>query len=148
MPLARYALYAQGEQIHLAPTADDREIFLVNARNTAAEGRVFVVCVNTYLRKSSYPADFELQEDLAPLPEVLGTGGSAIVGPDGEFLAGPLWNKEGILIADLDLNRIPQERQLLDVTGHYARPDVLGLRFNRSPLRSLGVDSEDSTSES
>mgnify|MGYP003579553524 FL=1 len=148
MPLARYALYAQGEQIHLAPTADDREIFLVNARNTAAEGRVFVVCVNTYLRKSSYPADFELQEDLAPLPEELGTGGSAIIGPDGEFLAGPLWNKEGILIADLDLDRITQERQLLDVTGHYARPDVLGLRFNRSPLRSMGGDSEDFESES
>ena len=148
MPLARYALYAQGEQIHLAPTADDREIFLVNARNTAAEGRVFVVCVNTYLRKSSYPSDFELREDLAPLPEELGTGGSAIIGPDGEFLAGPLWNKEGILIADLDLDRITQERQLLDVTGHYARPDVLSLRFNRSPLRSLEEDSGDSAPES
>jgi nitrilase len=148
MPLARFALYAQGEQIHLAPAADDREVFLVNARNTAAEGRVFVVCVNTYLRKSRYPADFELQEDLAPLPEELGTGGSAIIGPDGEFLAGPLWNQEGILIADLDLDRITEERQLLDVTGHFARPDVLSLRFNRSPLRSLEEDSKDSSSES
>ena len=148
MPLARYALYAQGEQIHLAPSADDREIFLVNARNTAAEGRVFVVCVNTYLRKSRYPSDFELQADLAPLPDEMGTGGSAIIGPDGEFLAGPLWNKEGILIADLDLDRIPQERQLLDVTGHFARPDVLSLRFNRSPLHSLEEDSTDSSSES
>jgi len=148
MPLARYALYAQGEQIHLAPNADDREIFLVNARNTAAEGRVFVVCAGTYLRKSRYPADFELKEDLAPLAEELGTGGSAIIGPDGEFLAGPLWNQEGILIADLDLDRIPQERQLLDVTGHFARPDVLSLRFNRSPQRSLEGDSGDSTPES
>jgi nitrilase len=137
MPLARFALYAQGEQIHLAPNADDREIFLVNARNTAAEGRVFVVCVGTYLRKSSYPADFELREDLAALPEELETGGSAIIGPDGEYLAGPLWKQEGMLLADLDLDRLPGERQLLDVTGHYARPDVLGLRFNPSPLRSL-----------
>jgi hypothetical protein len=59
-----------------------------------------------------------------------------------------LWNKEGIPIADLDLDRIPQERQLLDVTGHYARPDVLSLRFNRSPLRSLESESEDSSSAS
>jgi nitrilase len=137
MPLARFALYTQGEQIHLAPNADDREIFLVNARNTAAEGRVFVVSVGTYLRKSSYPADFELQEDLAALPEVVESGGSAIIGPDGEYLAGPLWQKEGMLLADLDLDRIPGERQLLDVTGHFARPDVLGLRFDPSPQRSM-----------
>jgi nitrilase len=148
MPLARYALYAQGEQIHLAPTADDREIFLVNARNTAAEGRVFVICVNAYLRKGSYPADFELQEELAAMPEELGIGGSAIIGPDGGFLAGPLWKQEGILYAELDLERITQERQLLDVTGHFARPDVLSLQFNRAPLRNLQAVPPDSTVKS
>jgi nitrilase len=148
MPLARYALYSQGEQIHLAPNADDSEMFLVNARNTAAEGRVFVVCVNTLLRKSSYPADFELPEDLAPLPEELETGGSAIIGPDGAFLAGPLWKQEGILLADLDLDRIAGERQLLDVTGHFARPDVLSLRFNPAAQRSLRVGPEDPPAES
>ncbi len=132
MPLARYALYAQGEQVHLAPTADDSELALINARNTAAEGRVFVLSVCMVLRKSSYPPDFELKSELADAPDFLEAGGSAIIGPDGAILAGPLWKEEGILYADLDLNRIVEEHQLLDVVGHYARPDVLGLRFDPS----------------
>jgi nitrilase len=141
MPLARYALYSQGEQIHVAPTADDRDIFLVNARNTAVEGGVFVISVCMVLRKSSHPQDFELSQELAEAPEHLLTGGSSIIGPDGEFLAGPLWQDEGILYADLDLNRIVEEHQLLDVTGHYARPDVLSLRFDtspRNPMETIG----------
>jgi nitrilase len=137
MPLARYALYAQGEQIHLAPTADDSELALVNARNTAAEGRVFVVSVCMVLRKSSYPADFELNLELADAPDFLESGGSVIIGPDGAVLAGPLWKEEGILYADLDLNRIVEEHQLLDVVGHYARPDVLSLRFDPTPKNAL-----------
>jgi nitrilase len=137
MPLARYALYAQGEQIHLVPTADDSDLALVNARNTAAEGRVFVVSVCMLLRKSSYPVDFELNPELVDAPEFLETGGSAIVGPDGTVLAGPLWKEEGILYADLDLNRVVEEHQLLDVVGHYARPDVLSLRFDPSAKNAL-----------
>jgi nitrilase len=137
MPLARYALYAQGEQIHVAPTADDRELTLVNIRNTAAEGRVFVISVCMVLRKSSYPADFELSAGLADAPEFLESGGSAIVAPDATVLAGPLWKEEGILYADLDLNRLVEEHHLLDVLGHYARPDVLSLRFNASPLNIM-----------
>ncbi len=137
MPLARYALYAQGEQIHVAPTADDRELTLVNIRNTAAEGRVFVISVCMVLRKSSYPADFELSAGLADAPEFLESGGSAIIAPDATVLAGPLWKEEGILYADLDMNRIIEERHLLDVLGHYARPDVLSLRFNASPMNVM-----------
>jgi nitrilase len=137
MPLARYALYAQGEQIHLAPTADDSELALVNARNTAAEGRVFVISVCMILRKSSYPADFVLNPELIDAPEFLESGGSAIIGPDGSVIAGPLFKEEGILYADLDLNRVVEEHQLLDVVGHYARPDVLALHFNPSPQNAL-----------
>lgn len=143
MPLARYALYSQGEQIHVAPTADDRELFVVNARNTAAEGGVFVVSVCQILRKSSHPADFELQPELDAAPEFLQEGGSAIVAPDGEVLAGPLWKEEGILYADLDLNRIVELRQRFDVVGHYARPDVLRLQLNRSPQRALKTDEDE-----
>jgi nitrilase len=137
MPLARYALYARGEQIHVAATADDREIFLVNARNTAVEGGVFVISVCSVMSKRSFPADFELKEDLAAAPEDLLTGGSAIIGPGGEFLAGPLWKEEGILYADLDLGRLVEERQLLDTAGHFARPDVLSLRFDDSPRKAV-----------
>jgi nitrilase len=139
MPLARYALYAQGEQIHVAPTADDRELSVLNIRHTAAEGRVFVVSVCMVLHKRSYPPDFELGEELAEAEDPLESGGSAIAGPDGELLAGPLWNEEGILYADLDLNRVVEERQLLDLAGHYARPDVLSLRFDSAAHKTIEV---------
>jgi nitrilase len=109
----------------------------VNARNTAAEGRVFVISVCMILRKSSYPADFELAPELADAPEFLEKGGSCIIGPDGSVLAGPLWKEEGILYADLDLNRVIEEHQLLDVVGHYARPDVLRLHFDPSEKNAM-----------
>ena len=130
MPLARYALYAQGEQIHLAPTAFDEEMAIVNARNTAFEGGVFVVSVCMILRKGSFPADFEFQEELLAADEYLEAGGSCIVGPSGQVLAGPIWQEEGILYADLDLNETIRASQVIDSVGHYARSDVLGLRLN------------------
>jgi nitrilase len=139
MPLARYALYSQGEQIHVAPTADDRELAVVNARNTAVEGGVYVISVCMILRKSSHPEGFELDRELEEAPELLQTGGSAIVAPNGKVLAGPLWEEEGILYADLDLNRILDQKRQLDVVGHYARPDVLGLRFDPSPHEVMTI---------
>jgi nitrilase len=132
MPLARYALYAQGEQIHVAPTAFDSEMGIVNARNTAFEGGVFVVSVCIVLRKASYPKDFEFDEELAAVGEFTNDGGSCIVAPDGRLLAGPLWKQEGILYADLDLNETLAAGQLLDTVGHYSRPEVLGLKFDTS----------------
>lgn len=130
MPLARCALYSQGEQIHVAPTAFDDELAIVNARNTAFEGGVFVISVCMLLRKASFPKEFEFQEELAAASDVLTGGGSCIVAPDGRILAGPLWQEEGILYAELDLNETIAAGQLLDNVGHYARAEVLGLRFN------------------
>jgi len=128
MPLARMALYESGERIHLAPTADASEGWQATLRHIALEGRVFVLAANQYVTRADYPADFELREALARAPEVLCRGGSAILGPDGAYLAGPLYGEEGILTAELDLARAVEARQLLDVAGHYSRPDVLRLR--------------------
>jgi nitrilase len=139
MPLARYALYSQGEQIHVAPTGWEDEMALVNARNTAFEGGVFVILVSMLLRASSFPADFEFREELDAVGEYALPGGSCIISPDGRVLAGPLWKVEGILYADLDLRDTVRASQLFDSVGHSARSEVLGLRFEsptQNPNRS------------
>jgi nitrilase len=127
MPLARFALYASGERIHLAPTADASDGWQATLRHIALEGRVFVIACCQFVTCADYPADFELPEALGQAPEVLCRGGSAILAPDGRYLAGPLFGEEGILTAELDLGEVASGRQLLDVAGHYSRPDVLQL---------------------
>src|SRR4030095_1748648 len=103
MPLARLALYATGESLHPAPTAHARDGCEATLRHIALEGRVFVVSSNQYVTRAHFPADFELADALHRAPEVLCRGGSAIVAPDGRYLAGPLFGEEGILVAELDL---------------------------------------------
>ena len=127
MPLARFSLYKSGERIHLAPTADASDGWQATIRHIALEGRVFVIAVNQYVTRAMYPPDFELKEALARAPEVLCRGGSAIVAPDGRYLAGPLFGEEGMLVAELDMAEVARARQLLDVAGHYSRPDVFRL---------------------
>jgi nitrilase len=127
MPLARMSLYLGGERIHLAPTADSSDGWQATLRHIALEGRVFVLSANQYVTRAHYPADFELRAALDAAPEVLCPGGSAIVAPDGRLLAGPLYDAEGLLTADLDLGEAVVGKQLLDVAGHYSRPDVLRL---------------------
>jgi nitrilase len=125
MPLARAALYESGLDIYLAPTADDSEAWLESARHIAREARAFVLSCCVYQRASSYPDDVPIAEG----PDLLGRGGSAIVGPDGAYLAGPLWDEEGIVYADLDPQLLYEERQRFDAAGHYSRPDVLRLQI-------------------
>jgi nitrilase len=127
MPLARFSLYESGEHIHLAPTADASEGWQATIRHIALEGRVFVLACNQYVTRADYPDDFELKDALEAAPEVICRGGSAIVAPDGTYAAEPLWGREGILTAELDLGLVVEGRQLLDVAGHYARPDALRL---------------------
>jgi len=133
MPLARMAMYAKGIQVYLAPTADGRDSWQATLRHIACEGRCFVLGCNQFVTRSMYPPDLTGIEDLASQPEVLCRGGSAIISPLGEALAGPLFDQEGILCADLDMGEVARSRFDFDVVGHYARPDVFQLTVNEAP---------------
>jgi nitrilase len=124
MPLARAALYQSGIEIYLAPTADDTESWHDSIRHIARESRSFVLSCCVLQHASSYPEDVEIADG----PDLLGRGGSAIVAPNGTYLAGPLWDEEGVLVADLDPDVLFAERQRFDAAGHYSRPDVLHLQ--------------------
>ncbi|HSP72310.1 MAG TPA: carbon-nitrogen hydrolase family protein [Gaiellaceae bacterium] len=126
MPLARFALYESGVEIYVASTADDGDAWQATLVHLARESRAFVVSPCHFQRAASYPADFPLRELLDGV-DLIGRGGSAILGPDGAYLAGPLYGEEGILYADLDPARLWEERQRFDPAGHYHRPDVLRL---------------------
>jgi nitrilase len=132
MPLARYALYAWGTQVHLAPTWDRGEPWLSTLRHIAKEGRCYVVGACTPLRRSDVPARLGfLERYVAGGGEWINPGGSAIVNPDGKLLAGPANEEETILYADVDPTQLTGPRFQLDVAGHYARPDVFDLRVHR-----------------
>jgi len=130
MPLARTAMYAQGVDIYIAPTADARETWQATIRHIACEGRCFVLSSNQYATKSSYPVDLAYHSDIENDEVVLSNGGSAIVGPLGNYVVPPLYNEEGILLATLDLSEVIQSRFDFDVVGHYSRPDVFQLIVN------------------
>jgi nitrilase len=126
MPLARFALYESGVEIYIASTADDGDAWQATLVHIARESRAYVVSPCHFQRASSYPADFPLSSELEGAG-LLGRGGSAILGPDGSYLAGPLYDDEGILYAELDPSTLLAERQRFDPVGHYNRPDVLQL---------------------
>jgi nitrilase len=127
MPLARFALYESGVEIYLAPTAEDSEQWHDSMKHIARESRAFVLSCCVFQRASSYPEDVQLAEG----DELVGRGGSAILAPDGSYLAGPLWDEEGILYAELDPQQLYEERQRFDPAGHYHRPDVFRLKIRR-----------------
>jgi predicted amidohydrolase len=123
MPLARWAVYQGGPQIWLAPTADDSDGWLATVRHIAIEAGAYVVSVPQYIPRTAFPDDFPW-----PLPdhEVLGRGGAAIVAPaSGEVIGGPLYDAEGIVVADCDLRATLRAKRWFDVAGHYSRADVL-----------------------
>jgi nitrilase len=126
MPLARFSLYESGVEIYIASTADDSDAWQATLVHLARESRAFVIAPSHFQRSSAYPEDFPLRAELEGI-EVIGRGGSAILGPDATYLAGPLYDEEGILYAQLDPARLREERQRFDPAGHYHRPDVLQL---------------------
>ena len=134
MPLARAALYESGVEIYIASTADDSETWQATLVHIARESRAYVVAPGHFQRASSYPDDFPLAAELEG-DDLLGFGGSAILAPNGTYLAGPLYEEEGILYAELDPARLDEERQRFDPAGHYHRPDVLGLRVSPNAPR-------------
>ena len=133
MPLARMAMYGKGVEIYMAPTADQRDSWHATMRHIGFEGRCFVLGCNQYIDKSMYPTDLIGVEDLKDQPDIICRGGSTIISPMGGVLAGPLYDKEGILYADLDRGEIARSKMDFDVVGQYARPDVFRLIVNEEP---------------
>ncbi len=137
MPLARMALYGKGVELYLAPTADSRETWQATLRHIACEGRCFVLGCNQFVTKDMYPASLQVADELAQQPDVMCRGGSVVISPLGEVIAGPLYDQEGILFAELDLDEIVRSKVDFDVVGHYARPDVFQLTVNERPAVSV-----------
>jgi nitrilase len=136
MPLLRAAMYAKGIQLYCAPTVDDRETWLPTMRHVALEGRCFVLSACQFLRRSDCPADYACIQPDDPTT-VLIRGGSCVVSPLGQVLAGPSFESETILTAELDLDEIARGKYDLDVVGHYARPDLFQLHVNDRPMPAV-----------
>ncbi|MBI5304396.1 MAG: carbon-nitrogen hydrolase family protein [Chloroflexi bacterium] len=133
MPLARAAMYQKGVEIYLAPTADGRDTWQATLIHIAMEGRCFVLGCNQFVAKAMYPTDLPCYDELTNLPDVMCRGGSAIISPMGRAIAGPLFDQEGILYAELDRTLVSQSKFDFDAVGHYARPDVFQLHVNEKP---------------
>ena len=128
MPLARMTLYQQGVQLYVAPTADQRDSWTSSMQHVACEGRCFVLSCNQFVTKQDYPEAYRTEIDHLPNP--ISRGGSLIVSPLGEILAGPLFDQEGILFAEIDLNETIAGKMDFDAAGHYNRPDVFSFQWN------------------
>jgi nitrilase len=139
MPLARTALYGQGENLHIAVWPGAVRNTENITRMIAQESRSFVISVSSLMRKNDFPAANTPHLDviLENCPEVLADGGSCIAGPDGNWVLEPVAHSEGLLIQTLDFNRVLEERQNFDPVGHYSRPDVLQLKVNRERQSSV-----------
>jgi nitrilase len=142
MPLARYAMYAEGVEIYLAPTWDSGDTWLATMRHIAAEGRCWVVGAGCSMRASDVPEDFPERDLLFPDPdEWVNPGDSVVVAPGGRVVAGPLHEEHGQLVADIEPAQVAAEHRVLDVAGHYGRNDVFNLIVNRSPSSPISYES-------
>ena len=134
MPLARYAMYAQGVELYIAPTYDSGDDWLETLRHIAREGCCWVIGCGNLLRGSDFPDDFPERDRLYPdADEWVNPGDSVVIAPGGEIVAGPMREEEGILYCDVDPAKVGIARRALDVTGHYSRPDIFQLHVNTKP---------------
>ena len=133
MPLTRQTMYNSGEHIHVAVWPKVHEMLQIATRSYAFEGRCFAVGVGQIMRVKDIPKELKLPTELQDKPEhMLLNGGSCIVGPDGHYIMEPIWDKEGVFVKEVDLNRCIEEKMALDVTGHYQRNDVFDLSINQT----------------
>lgn len=140
MPLLRTAMYAQDIELYCAPTVDDRDAWQHTMRHIALEGRCFVLAACQFIRRSDYPDDYASAIEAAG-DDPLIRGGSVIIDPLGQVLAGPLYGEAGILVADIDLADRTRSHLDLDVVGHYARPDVFHLQVDDRPRSPVSFTS-------
>ena len=140
MPALRMAMYQQRVALYCAPTADDRDSWQSTMQHIALEGRCFVLSACQHLRRSQFPSE-QMNNRLPQAPDtVLMRGGSLIIDPLGKILAGPVFNEDALLTAELDLGLIPMAQMDFDPVGHYARPDVFALHVNTAPQRAVTLD--------
>ncbi len=136
MPLARQVMHDAGEEIHVAAWPGVPDLHQLASRHYAFEGRCFVIAAGQILRLRDLPPELPVRPEKAGDPDaLLIRGGSAIIAPSGRYLAGPVLDEETLVLADCDLGEIVREALTLDVSGHYARPDLFDLRF-RPPGRA------------
>jgi nitrilase len=138
MPMLRMHMYAQGITLYCAPTADERDTWLPTMQTIALEGRCFVLSACQHITRGAYPADYECSFGNDP-KAVLMRGGSVIVDPLGNVLAGPNFDGETILYAQIDTSRIAGGKYDFDVVGHYARPDIFSLSVNTAAMPPVNV---------
>jgi len=134
MPLARYAIYSQNVEVYVAPTWDCGETWRASMNHIAREGGCWVLSCATALQGSDVPADFPGRDRLFDDAEWINDGDAIVAKPFGGIVAGPLHREKGILFHDIDLEQARAARKSLDVTGHYARPDIFRLEVDRRPL--------------
>lgn len=141
MPLARFALYSQGIDIYIAPTYDSGEGWLGTMQHIAREGCCWVISAGVALRNHDIPDNFPERDNLYPdTEEWINPGDSVVIAPGGEVVAGPLHQKQDVLFADINLDRVSAARRTLDVSGHYSRPDVFNLQVNCQPQSPVRFD--------
>ena len=139
MPLARYAMFAWGTQMYVAPTWDSGEPWLSTLRHIAKEGRVYVIGCCSAIHQKDIPDRYEFKKSYKKQNEWINGGDSTIVDPDGKILAGPLNRNEGILYAEIEPKQMTGPRWKLDIAGHYARSDVFHFSVDRTPRPIIEV---------
>lgn len=138
MPLARQAMHDSGEDIHVALWPTAHEMLQVASRHYAFEGRCFVLAAGSLMRASALPAELEVSAGKVKSPSDWALrGGSAVIGPDGRYVVDPIFDRPALIVCDVDLGRVREERMTLDVSGHYHRPELLRFEVVRATRRGM-----------